>query len=156
MWIFFSKFTPFFIFLHAYLTCRCYNLIDKIIQNFGGGAIPNFSLREKNHSVFYEPSVVCREWLKDGKRKRQKHYTVSLGLHRLPKASKRSPKSLRYDEPKNRSLPGPMSNQQGTSKRFKKTRWTLDFGETNWVFKGTKSQCETSVLTAHLKLTSPA
>jgi hypothetical protein len=32
----------------------------------------------------------------------------------------------------------------------------LDFGDTDWVFKGAKSQCETSVLTAHLQLTSPA
>jgi hypothetical protein len=59
---------------------------------------------------------------KGGKQKMQKHYTVSLGLHRLPKASKRSPKSLRYGESTNRSLSGPMSSQQETSKRLQKTR----------------------------------
>ncbi len=51
----------------------------------------------------------------------------------------------------NRRLPGPMSSQRGTFKRLEKTRWTLDFGETSWVFIGTKNQSKTSVLTAHLQ-----
>jgi hypothetical protein len=64
---------------------------------------------------------VCSEWSKKGRRKMQEHYTVSLGLHRFPKTSKRSPKSLRYGEWANRPLPGPLSSHQETSKRLQKT-----------------------------------
>ncbi len=94
---------------------------------------------------------VYPEWSKDWRQEMQGHYTVSLGLHRLLKTTKRCPKSMRYGEWTNRSLPGPLNSHQETSKRLQKTRWTLDFGETNWVFKGAKSQCETGVMTANLQ-----